>query len=85
MRNPEQRGVPGNALLTIGATSSDGIFQLTDTRPGGDGLLFVTVRDMVGDGCLDMSYTDMVREMRRLTRRAYHGHVRRLRKHHPHR
>ncbi|WP_109523708.1 MULTISPECIES: hypothetical protein [Nocardia] len=63
------------AVLAINDTSSDGIFQIMDTRPIDGNLLFVTVRERIGDGCLDMTDEDMVAAMRTLAHRAYDGLV----------
>lgn len=53
-------------VLSIGDSSSDGMFQITDTAWDSNGTMNVTVRHL-----LDMSYhPEFIRSMRRLARRA---------------
>lgn len=55
-------------VLTIGDSSRDGMFQITDTAWDSNGTMNVTVRHL-----LDMSYhPEFIRSMRRLARKAIH-------------
>ena len=57
-----------NNVLSIGDSSRDGMFQITDTDWDSNGTMRVTVRHL-----LDMSYhPEFIRAMRRLARRAVH-------------
>lgn len=55
-------------VLTIGDSSRDGLFQITDTNWDSNGTMRVTVRHL-----MDMDYhPEFIRGMRRLARKAIH-------------
>jgi hypothetical protein len=61
-------GYDSPKVLKIGATTRDGLLEITDTRWDNNGTMFVTVRELIGTGC----WVDglPIARMRRLARRA---------------